>query len=86
MGRVRDMPQGPRTIDLDILLIDDLVLETAELTVPHPRLHERKFTLVPILEIEPSTVHPRLGRPLKDLLEEIGPEQSIKIFKGGVSV
>ena len=81
MGRVRDVPQGPRTIDLDILLIDDLVLESAELTVPHPRLHERKFTLVPILEIEPSVVHPRLGRPLKDFLDDIGPEQVIERYR-----
>ena len=85
MGRVRDVPQGPRIIDLDILLIDDLMLETAELTVPHPRLHERKFTLVPILEIEPSAVHPRLGRPLKDFLDEIGPEQVIERCREGDS-
>jgi 2-amino-4-hydroxy-6-hydroxymethyldihydropteridine diphosphokinase len=85
MGRKRDLPQGPRVIDLDILLIDDLVLETAELTIPHPRLHERKFTLVPILEIDPSAIHPRLGRPLKYFLDEIGPEQTIEIFKGRVS-
>jgi 2-amino-4-hydroxy-6-hydroxymethyldihydropteridine diphosphokinase len=85
MGRVRDVPQGPRVIDLDILLIDDLIVETTELTVPHPRLHERKFTLAPILEIEPSAVHPRLGRPLKEFLDEIGPEQTIEIVKGGAS-
>ena len=85
MGRVRAVPQGPRLIDLDILLIDDLILETTELTVPHPRLHERKFTLVPVLEIEPSAVHPRLGRPLKEFLDEIGQEQTIEIVKEGVS-
>jgi 2-amino-4-hydroxy-6-hydroxymethyldihydropteridine diphosphokinase len=85
MGRVRDVPQGPRVIDLDILLIDDLIVETTELTVPHPRLHERKFTLAPILEIEPSAVHPRLGRPLKEFLDEIGPEQTIEIVKRGAS-
>jgi dihydroneopterin aldolase / 2-amino-4-hydroxy-6-hydroxymethyldihydropteridine diphosphokinase len=85
IGRVRDVPQGPRTIDLDILLIDDLILETTELTVPHPRLHERKFTLVPILEIEPYAVHPLLGRPLKDFLEELGPEQVIEKWREGDS-
>jgi len=81
MGRVRDIPQGPRVIDLDILLIDDLIIETADLTVPHPRLHERKFTLVPILEIEPSAIHPLLGRPLKEFLDKIGREQTIQLFK-----
>jgi len=86
MGRVRDVPQGPRVIDLDLLLIDDLIIETSELTVPHPRLHERKFTLVPILEIEPAAVHPRLRRPLKEFLDEIGKEQKIEIVKGGSSV
>jgi 2-amino-4-hydroxy-6-hydroxymethyldihydropteridine diphosphokinase len=85
MGRVRDVPQGPRIIDLDILLIDDLMFETAELTVPHPRLHERKFALVPILEIEPSAIHPRLGRPLKDFLDDIGPAQFIERCRGGES-
>ena len=86
MGRVREVPQGPRIIDLDILLIDDLVLENTELTIPHPRLHERKFTLVPILELDPSAVHPRLGRPLKEFLNEIGEEQTIEKFSEGVSV
>jgi dihydroneopterin aldolase / 2-amino-4-hydroxy-6-hydroxymethyldihydropteridine diphosphokinase len=85
MGRVRDVAQGPRSIDLDILLIDDLIVETKELTVPHPRMHERKFTLVPILEIEPSAIHPRLGRPLKDFLDDIGPEQVIERYGGGDS-
>jgi 2-amino-4-hydroxy-6-hydroxymethyldihydropteridine diphosphokinase len=85
MHRVRDVPQGPRVIDLDILLIDDLVLESTELTVPHPRLHERKFALVPLLEIDPCAIHPRLRRPLRDFLDEIGPEQAIEMFKGGFS-
>jgi dihydroneopterin aldolase/2-amino-4-hydroxy-6-hydroxymethyldihydropteridine diphosphokinase len=85
MGRIRDVPQGPRVIDLDILLIDDLMIETAELTVPHPRLHERKFTLVPILEIEPFAVHPRLGRPLKEFLDKIGEEQMIQLAREGAS-
>ena len=82
MGRVRDIPQGPRLIDLDILLMDDLVLESPELTVPHPRLHQRKFTLVPILEIDSSVVHPRLHRPLKEFLDEIGGDQKIEIYDG----
>ena len=82
MGRVRDIPQGPRLIDLDILLMDDLVLESPELTVPHPRMHQRKFTLVPILEIDSSVVHPRLHRPLKEFLDEIGGDQKIEIYDG----
>ena len=85
MGRIRDVPEGPRIIDLDILLVDDLLLETAELTIPHPRLHERKFTLVPILELEPAAVHPGLGRPLREFLDEIGMEQVVRRVEEGAS-
>ncbi len=82
LGRVRDVPLGPRVIDLDILLIDDLVIDSPELTVPHPRMHERKFTLVPILELDASVVHPRLHRPLRAFLDEIGDEQKIEVWHG----
>lgn len=80
MGRVRDVPLGPRIIDLDILLFDDMVLDDPQLTIPHPRLHERKFTLVPLLEINPTIVHPRLKRPLSELLNGLGEEQKIGLF------
>ncbi len=83
MGRVREVPQGPRIIDLDILLIDDLIIETPELVVPHPRMHQRKFTLVPILEIDASVVHPLLQRPLREFLDELGADQKIEVFSGG---
>ena len=79
-ARKRDVPLGPRTLDLDILLFDDLIIETPELVIPHPRLHERRFALVPCLEIDPSLVHPRLGRPLSEFLGEINDEQRLEIF------
>ncbi len=82
LGRVRDVPQGPRVIDLDILLMDDLVMDSPELTVPHPRMHQRKFVLVPILEIDASIVHPRLHRPLHAFLDEIGEDQKIEAWHG----
>jgi 2-amino-4-hydroxy-6-hydroxymethyldihydropteridine diphosphokinase len=81
MGRKRTVPLGPRTIDLDILLFDDFVLDTPHLTIPHLKLHERKFALVPCLEIDPALVHPRLGRSLAELLSEAGEEQKIELFK-----
>ncbi|MGD0231773.1 MAG: 2-amino-4-hydroxy-6-hydroxymethyldihydropteridine diphosphokinase [Syntrophorhabdales bacterium] len=81
LGRTRDVKFGPRTLDLDILLFDDLVLDTPALTIPHPRLHERRFVLVPCLEIEPRLVHPRLKRPLAEYLDQIGPEQKIEFFR-----
>ncbi|HUU44326.1 MAG TPA: 2-amino-4-hydroxy-6-hydroxymethyldihydropteridine diphosphokinase [Acidobacteriota bacterium] len=62
---------GPRTIDLDILLYDDLVLATESLTVPHPRLHERAFVLVPFADLAPETPHPQLGSTVRELLERL---------------
>lgn len=58
LGRVRTVRWGPRTIDIDIVLFDQLVLDTATLTIPHPRLHERLFVLVPLLELWPGAALP----------------------------
>jgi 2-amino-4-hydroxy-6-hydroxymethyldihydropteridine diphosphokinase len=67
-GRVRaGSPGGPRTLDLDLLLYGDEAIRSAELTVPHPRLHERAFVLYPLLEIDPELVIPGRG-PLRRLL------------------
>ena len=66
-GRVREGKGGPRTLDLDLLLYGDQTIHTAELTVPHPRLHERAFVLYPLHEIEPDLVIPGRG-VLRELL------------------
>jgi len=79
-GRTRAVRFGPRTLDLDILFFDDLVLDTPGLIIPHPRLHQRKFALVPCLEIDPGLVHPRFGRPLAEYLHQLGDEQKIALF------
>lgn len=69
MGRVRTQKLGPRIIDLDILLIDDLIIESELLSVPHPSLPMRRFALMPLAEIAPSLIHPIEGKTIAALLD-----------------
>jgi 2-amino-4-hydroxy-6-hydroxymethyldihydropteridine diphosphokinase len=70
LGRRRDVPMGPRTIDLDLLIVKDERVNTEFLTLPHPRLHSRRFVLVPLHELAPNLVHPVLGRSIRELLDQ----------------
>ena len=72
LGRVRLERWGPRIIDLDLLLYDDLAINTPNLTVPHPRLHERRFVLDPLAAIAPGLIHPVLQKTIGALLAECG--------------
>ena len=69
--RERIVRWGPRTLDLDLLVYGDLVSDEPSLQVPHPRQHERRFVLVPVCDVAPDLVHPRLGRSMADLLTDL---------------
>jgi 2-amino-4-hydroxy-6-hydroxymethyldihydropteridine diphosphokinase len=81
--RVRQQPKGPRVIDLDILLCGREVIHTGELEIPHPLMHERRFVLVPLLELEPRLRDPSTGKAYAETLAELEmrpQEQGVYIF------
>ena len=78
MGRVLNFRNGPRLIDLDILLYGDQVVDMPDLTVPHPRLQERAFMLVPMCEIAPDLVHPVLHKTMTELLRDVKDGQVVE--------
>jgi len=70
LGRKRTKHWGPRTIDIDIMLYDSIVMDTDQLTIPHSMMHERNFVLFPMAELDPHLVHPVLQKSMQQLLDE----------------
>jgi 2-amino-4-hydroxy-6-hydroxymethyldihydropteridine diphosphokinase len=80
MGRVRGVKYGPRVIDLDILFFGSEAIESEELVVPHPRLAERKFVLVPLSEIAPELKHPILRKSAAELLAATSDSSEVQLW------
>jgi len=79
-GRDREQstPKGPRTIDIDILLYGDTIINEPGLTIPHPAMHQRRFVLAPLADIAPDAIHPILERSIGELLDELPQDASVK--------
>jgi 2-amino-4-hydroxy-6-hydroxymethyldihydropteridine diphosphokinase len=78
MGRQRVQRKGPRTIDIDILLQGDTVIDTAALKMPHPAMQQRRFVLEPLAEIAPNIVHPRFQKTIQELLNALPKGQTVR--------
>jgi 2-amino-4-hydroxy-6-hydroxymethyldihydropteridine diphosphokinase len=80
MGRQREIEKGPRTLDVDILLYDDKILEGTELTLPHPRLAQRRHVLIPLAELAPERRLPGSGLSVRQALEEVKDTTEVRFF------
>jgi 2-amino-4-hydroxy-6-hydroxymethyldihydropteridine diphosphokinase len=78
MGRKRVQKKGPRSVDVDILFFADVVMESPDLTIPHPAMQQRRFVLVPLVEIAAEAWHPVLRRSVRELLEALPAGQAVK--------
>ncbi|MCD6567848.1 MAG: 2-amino-4-hydroxy-6-hydroxymethyldihydropteridine diphosphokinase [Dehalococcoidia bacterium] len=83
MGRVLDFPNSPRLIDIDILFYGDRVVETADLIIPHPRLHERAFVLMPLFELAPQLLHPILEKTVAELAAGVEGRTGVQKWQQG---
>ena len=86
MGRRRLEKKGPRLIDIDILLFDQVVIDSTNLTIPHPAMHLRRFVLEPLVEIAPQVLHPVLKKTIRELRDALPPGQAVRKLKPGPRV
>jgi 2-amino-4-hydroxy-6-hydroxymethyldihydropteridine diphosphokinase len=78
--RVRTFVNAPRTLDLDILFLGDIVMREERLIIPHPRLSERRFVLAPLAQIAPDVMHPTLKKSIRSLLEDCTDTAAVRVF------
>jgi 2-amino-4-hydroxy-6-hydroxymethyldihydropteridine diphosphokinase len=81
LGRTREAAMAPRTIDLDLLFYPNETSETQFLTLPHPRLHRRRFVLVPLNELAPKLIHPKLNKTTGELLEQLDDDSKLNLWR-----
>ena len=79
LGRVRTVPKGPRTIDIDILLYGRTIVRSARLEIPHPRMAERRFVLAPLADLAPDLRHPINRKTVREMLDA-APKQALRHF------
>jgi len=82
MGRIREIPKGPRTIDIDILFYDELVIQERNLIIPHPEIPNRRFVLEPLNEIAPAFIHPVMKVSIAELLRRCPDDSAVQKLPG----